>query len=66
MAKKTTNTNAALSDESRAEALEAFLGQINKEKPNAVLRLDESTKVVIDVVPTGAISLASHQRLMQF
>ena len=45
------------SDEARAEALEAFLGQMNKEKPNAVLRLNESSKVVIDTVPTGAISL---------
>ena len=57
MSKKTSTKNAAISDESRAEALETFLGQINKEKPNAVLRLNDSTKVVIEVVPTGAISL---------
>lgn len=56
MAKKTKDI-AAISEEARAEALDAFLGQMNKEKPNAVLRLNESSKVVIDTVPTGAISL---------
>ncbi len=56
MAKKTTVVTAA-ADESRADALNAFLTQMNKERPNEVLRLNDSSKVNIDVVPSGAISL---------
>lgn len=44
-------------DEGRAEALDAFLGNMAKEKPGSVLRLNDSVKTKIDVIPTGAISL---------
>jgi recombination protein RecA len=56
MAKKSAIA-AAQADESRSAALDAFLTQMNKERPNEVLRLNDSTKVNIDVVPTGVISL---------
>ena len=44
-------------DKSVASALDSFLSQMQKEKPNEVLRLNDSTKTTIAVVPTGAISL---------
>lgn len=43
--------------EGRAEALDAFLKQMSKEHPGEVMRLNDSTKVNIETVPTGAISL---------
>ena len=55
MAKKTVVD--ANTDDSRADALNSFLGSMSKEKPGAVLRLNDSTKTNIAVVPTGAISL---------
>ena len=53
--KKLALVNAV--DQSRTEALDSFLGDMAKEKPNEVLRLNDSTKTKIDVVPTGAVSL---------
>lgn len=44
-------------EEGRSDALELFLKQMTKERPGEVLRLNDSTKVDIAVVPTGAISL---------
>ena len=55
--KKKTAVPLAAVDESRAEALNAFLGGMAKEKPGAVNRLNDAVKTNIDVVPTGAISL---------
>lgn len=43
--------------EARAAALDAFLHQAGKDNPGAVLRLSDNTKVQIDTIPTGAISL---------
>jgi recombination protein RecA len=56
MAKKKIVDSAA-ADESRADALSAFLGGMAKEKPGAVNRLNDAVKTNIAVVPTGAISL---------
>ena len=59
MASKTrSTTRAAASDEGRAAALNNFLDQMQKDRPNEVLRLnDPGARVNIDVIPTGAISL---------
>ena len=56
MAKKTAAL-AAAEDQSRADALDSFLGAMSKERPNEVLRLNDATRTNIEVVPTGAISL---------
>jgi recombination protein RecA len=57
MATKKSAKLAAAVDGERAEALSAFLAQMHKENPGEVMRLNDSTRVSIDVVPTGAISL---------
>lgn len=57
MARKTAAVTAVAVEEGRAAALDAFLGQMNKERPNEVLRLSDSSRLRVDVVPTGAISL---------
>lgn len=54
MAKKSVNVDLDLS---REVALKSFLDQMNKERPNQVLRLNDSTRTNIAVVPTGVISL---------
>lgn len=53
--KKLAIVNAA--DQSRTDALDSFLGEMAKEKPNEVLRLNDASKTKIDVVATGAFSL---------
>ncbi|MFM7088569.1 MAG: recombinase RecA [Candidatus Paceibacterota bacterium] len=57
MAKKKNINDLTVYDESRSEALDAFLGSMAKEKPGSVLRLNDAGRTKIDVVPTGAISL---------
>lgn len=58
MATKSKNITKAAVEEGRAAALDNFLNQMKKERPNEVLRLnDPGARVNIDVVPTGAISL---------
>lgn len=57
MANRKSAKLAAAVDGERAEALSAFLAQMNKEHPGGVMRLNDSTRVNIEVVPTGAISL---------
>jgi recombination protein RecA len=48
---------AAEADNERAEALEGFLSSMSRENPGSVMKLNESPRVNIDVIPTGAISL---------
>lgn len=57
--KKQLITDAAMADadSGRAEALASFLSTANRANPGAVMKLNESPKVSIEVVPTGAISL---------
>lgn len=43
--------------DARAGALEAFLQQMSKESPGSVLRLSDNTRVQIDTIPTGAVSM---------
>jgi recombination protein RecA len=58
MSQKTKNTTRAAAEAGRAAALDNFLSNMQKERPNEVLRLDDpGARVNIDVVPTGAISL---------
>jgi recombination protein RecA len=58
VATKTKNVFKAAAEEGRAAALDSFLNQMQKDRPNQVLRLnDPGARVNIDVVPTGAISL---------
>lgn len=58
MATKSKNVTQAAVEEGRAAALDTFLNQMQKERPNEVLRLnDPGARVNIDVIPTGAISL---------
>lgn len=58
MAKTKKSTEQAAREEiGRAEALDAFLTQMSKEKPGAVLRLNDTRRANIEVIPTGAISL---------
>lgn len=52
-----TNETLANADSERAEALASFLDSANRANPGAVMKLNESPKVQIDVIPTGAISL---------
>lgn len=56
MSKKNIKTEVKL-DDARFSALDSFLKSMNKEKPNQVLRLNESQKTSIEVVSSGAISL---------
>ncbi len=44
-------------DDERSEALNSFLGQMSKDRPGSVMKLNDNTKVNIDVVSTGVISL---------
>lgn len=57
--KKQAITDEAMADADaeRAEALASFLDSANRANPGAAMKLNESPKVRIDVVPTGAISL---------
>jgi len=55
--RKTENAIAITSDEERAEALASFLDSAHRTNPGAVMKLNESPRVQIEVVPTGAISL---------
>ena len=55
MAARTTNT--AASYQAKADALDAFLNQMHKEAPGEVIRLDDDSRVDIETVSTGAISL---------
>lgn len=48
---------AASADDARADALSAFLNQMEKDKPGEVRALSDESIVDIDVFPTGAISL---------
>jgi len=48
---------AAAKDESTADSLNAFLKEMNREKPGEVSRLGDTTNFAVDSVPTGAISL---------
>lgn len=58
MAKKTDQNKVnADAQEERADALASFLSGMAKTQPGTVMKLNESPKVSIDVVPTGAISL---------
>ena len=57
MATKKSSASAIAADQTRAEALDSFLSTMSKERPNEVLRLNDSSRTNIDVVPTGAISL---------
>lgn len=56
---KNKNTaRAVIADDNRALALDSFLNQMQKDRPNEVLRLnDPGARVNIDVVSTGVISL---------
>jgi len=54
---KTKDTSKKDIDSAEVDALESFLSLMSKEKPNQVLRLNDSSKTNIAVVPTGAISL---------
>ena len=56
MAKKISSKIVDI-DSAREGALASFLTQMSKEKPNQVLRLNDSTRTNIEVVPTGAVSL---------
>lgn len=51
-----TKTIISAEDE-RSDALSSFLGQMSKDRPGSVMRLNDNNKVNIDVIPTGAISL---------
>jgi recombination protein RecA len=51
------NKILADAEDSRAQALDAFLGQMARSRPGEVTRLNDAARTDIAVVPTGAISL---------
>jgi len=54
---KKTIKNMIDADDERAEALNSFLGQMSKDRPGSVMKLNDNSKVSIEVVSTGVISL---------
>jgi recombination protein RecA len=55
--KKTTQKQAALSDDTRADALNGFLASMAKDRPGEVRALSDESALNVEVIPTGVISL---------
>jgi recombination protein RecA len=55
--KKTPATQAASKDDARASGLQAFLSQMEKDRPGEVRALSDESVIDVEVFPTGAISL---------
>lgn len=55
--KKTSQKQAALSDDTRADALNGFLASMAKDRPGEVRALSDESALNVEVIPTGVISL---------
>lgn len=57
MAAKKKSAPSSAIDDARASGLEAFLSQMQKDRPGEVRALSDETALRVDVIPTGVISL---------
>jgi RecA/RadA recombinase len=55
--KKTTQKQAATSEDLRADALNGFLASMAKDRPGEVRALSDESALNVEVIPTGVISL---------